>query len=424
MGRAQKETLRTLSAAEEQMLEDIVSASSERVDRVRRALAVLVVAETGSFAEAARQAGYRSGTTVAHVVQRFNRRGLAALTIAAGRGPRPTYDGAARAHIVAVAQEQPRRREDQTATWSLRTLQRRLRREGLERIGTSTIRRVLQDAGSAYQRTRTWCPTGTAVRKRKSGPVQVADPQTEEKRALIDAAYRLAEQEGIPLWCQDEAGPYQAIPQPGASWAPQGEPRRHPHEYVRGGTAKLLTLFRPATGEVRAQGVTSTSNAVLHPWLRAELTQILLEHAPAAPCRPDAAFLPDWWHRRHEGAEDDSAAPVRLILIWDNLAGHKTPALVQWLCQQGVLPLYTPLSGSWLNLAEALQRIVVRRALDGQHPHTATQIITWLEETVAGWNAEPTPFVWDGKRRARRHRARQRRADGTAAVAQSHLLAA
>jgi transposase len=95
---------------------------------------------------------------------------------------------------VAVAQEQPRRREEQTATWSLRTLQRRLRREGLDRIGTSTIRRVLPQAGSSYQRTRTWCPTATAVRKRKSGPVQVTDPETEEKRELIDHAYRLAEQ--------------------------------------------------------------------------------------------------------------------------------------------------------------------------------------------------------------------------------------
>src|SRR5581483_8196009 len=151
----------------------------------------------------------------------------------------------------------------------------RLRREGLGRIGTSTIRRVLQDAGSSYQRTRTWCPTGTAVRKRKSGPVQVTDPQTEEKRALIDAAYRLAEQYGVPLWCQDEAGPYQAIPQPGASWAPVGEPARLPHEYVRGGTAKLLTLLRPATGEVRAKGVTNATNAVLHPWLQGELTAVL-----------------------------------------------------------------------------------------------------------------------------------------------------
>src|SRR5205085_8192655 len=257
MARAQKEPLRPLSATERRVLEDVVKASSERVDRVRRARALLSVAETGSIAAAARAAGLGSATTVADLVRRFNQRGVAALRIAAGRGRRSTYDLAARAHIVAVAQEQPRRREDQTATWSLRTLQRRLRREGLERIGTSTIRRVLQDAGSSDQRTRTWCPTGTALRKRKSGPVQVTDPQTEEKRALIDCAYRLAEQYGVPLWCQDEAGPYQAIPQPGASWAPQGDPHRQPHEYVRGGTAKLLTLFRPATGEVRARGVTS-----------------------------------------------------------------------------------------------------------------------------------------------------------------------
>lgn len=407
------------------MLDGVGKASSERVDRVRRARALRSVADTGSFAQAARRAGFRSAPAVADLVRRFTRQGVAALDIAAGRGRRPTYGRAARAQIVAVAQEQPRRREDQTATWSLRTLQRRLRREGLARIGTSTIRRVLQDAGRAYQRTRTWCPTGTAVRKRKSGPVHVTDPQTEEKRALIDAAYRLAEQEGVPLWCQDEAGPYQAIPQPGASWAPQGDPLRQPHEYVRGGTAKLLTLFRPATGEVRATGVTSASNAVLHPWLRTELTQILQDLPERAPCRPEAPFLPDWWQRRQELAEHYNDPPVRLILIWDNLAGHKSPELVHWLCHQGILPLYTPLSGSWLNLAEALQRIVVRRALDGQHPHTAAELITWLEDTVAGWNAEPTPFVWDGKRRERRQRARQRRLEGaTAGAEQSQLSAA
>jgi transposase len=86
--------------------------------------------------------------------------------------------------VVALAQEQPRRREDQTATWSLSTLRRRLRQEpDLGRLGTSTMRRVLQDAGSSYQRTRTWCPTGTALRKRKEGVVQVSDPETEVKKA-------------------------------------------------------------------------------------------------------------------------------------------------------------------------------------------------------------------------------------------------
>jgi hypothetical protein len=69
------------------------------------------------------------------------------------------------------------------------------------------------------------------------------------------------------------------------------------------------------------------------------------------------------------------------------------------------MPLYTPLSGSWLNLAEGVQRIVVRRALAGQHPETPEEIIAWLEETVANWNEAPTPFIWDGKRRERRRRA-------------------
>src|SRR5262249_11951966 len=87
-----------------------------------------------------------------------------------------TYLANERARIVATAQRQPNRRTDGTATWSLSTLQRSLRRAGLRRVGTSTIRRVLQDAGSSYQRTRTWCPTGTAQRKRKSGVVTVVDP--------------------------------------------------------------------------------------------------------------------------------------------------------------------------------------------------------------------------------------------------------
>jgi hypothetical protein len=58
-----------------------------------------------------------------------------------------------------------------------------LRRESFPRVGATTIRRVLGDAGSSFQKTRTWCPTGTAQRKRKSGVVTVVDPRTEEKRA-------------------------------------------------------------------------------------------------------------------------------------------------------------------------------------------------------------------------------------------------
>ena len=182
MGRMANERLRLLTGDERMVVQRLQHASSERVDRVRRARAVLAVAAGQSFAQAARQAGFHSSRSVAGLVVRFNRRGPAALRIASGRGRKPTYDAAARGQIVATAQRQPDRKTDGTATWSLSTLARSLRRAAFPRLGATTIRRVLGDAGSSYQRSRTWCPTGTAKRVRKAGVVRVVDPQTEQKR--------------------------------------------------------------------------------------------------------------------------------------------------------------------------------------------------------------------------------------------------
>ena len=85
------------------------------------------------------------------------------------------------------------------------------------------------------------------------------------------------------------------------------------------------------------------------------------------------------------------------------------------------MPLYTPLGGSWLNMAESIQRILKRRALEGDAPgHARTTIIAALEATARGWNRDPTPFVWGGKRAARRDRARQRRHALGGSGAQTH----
>jgi hypothetical protein len=85
---------------------------------------------------------------------------------------------------------------------------------------------------------------------------------------VIERAYVLAERLGLPLWCEDEAGPYQTIPRPGSSFQPEGEPKCQDHQYIRGKTCKLLTLLRPATGELRAEPVDQSTNAILHPWLK------------------------------------------------------------------------------------------------------------------------------------------------------------
>lgn len=226
---------------------------------------------------------------------------------------------------------------------------------------------------------------------------------------MIQAAYT---QTALPVWTEDEAGPYQTVPYPGHHWQPAGQPVRLPHEYLRVGTAKQLTLFHPASGQVRVKGVRRCPNAVLHPWLQAELTDILA-------ALPESEVLPPeenrrQWERWQEGLTvritlPQSLPPLRLLLILDNLTGHYTAAFVLWLFAHGIMPLYTPLGGSWLNMAESIQRILKRRALDGQHPQTPEEIIAWLEAAARGWNREPTPFAWGGKRQARRRRARERR---------------
>ena len=72
----------------------------------------------------------------------------------------------------------------------------------------------------------------------------------------------------------------------------------------------------------------------------------------------------------------------------------------------GIMPLYTSLRGSWLNMAESIQRILKRWGLEGHHPQTSEEIIDWLEATAWGWNANPTPFEWSGRRAARCRRSR------------------
>ncbi len=182
MAPRQHEGLRALTEAERAGLARVRQATSGRHDAVQRATALLAMAAGASFAAAARAAGYAGGSTVQALVKRFNTRGLAVLTIAPGRGRKVTYDAATRAQVVALAQRSPDRKRDGTATWSLSTLERAVQREVRPAPKSRTIAQILRDAGSSYQQTRTWCPTGTADRRRKDGVVRVVDPLTEGKR--------------------------------------------------------------------------------------------------------------------------------------------------------------------------------------------------------------------------------------------------
>lgn len=188
MSRPLKDPLRRLTAAETVALERLHRSRSAPAVHVARAGALLAVARGASYTDAARQVGRRSGDAVAHLVARFNREGLAAIDPRHGGGPTPTYGPAERDRILAEVHRQPDRARDGTATWSLTTLQRALRRaaDGLPHVSTYTIWCVLHDADLGWQRDRAWCHTGRSVRKRKRGGATVEaavhDPDAAAKK--------------------------------------------------------------------------------------------------------------------------------------------------------------------------------------------------------------------------------------------------
>jgi len=178
--------LRPVTAEERRELERVARAGSERAERVARAKALLAAVAGAPFTEAAKSAGRRAGDAVAHLVERFNMEGAAALDRRYGGGPPVRYGPAERERILREFRRKPDRAEDRTATWSLTTLRRALRRapDGLPTVSTATILHVLWEAGYAWQQDRTWCRTGTAKRKRRDGTVvDVVDPQTAPKKS-------------------------------------------------------------------------------------------------------------------------------------------------------------------------------------------------------------------------------------------------
>jgi transposase len=184
MARQSREPLRELTNEERQALQKLARSRSEAAEVVGRAKSLLAVAEGASFAAGARAGGRKSGYGVGKLVARFNREGLAVLQTKPSTGRPITYTSEQRAQVLAEYRRTPDREVDGTGTWSLTTLQRAVRgRPGLARMSRDTISGILHGAGLTWQRDRTWCDTGLAVRKTQRGKRVVEDVDTESKKS-------------------------------------------------------------------------------------------------------------------------------------------------------------------------------------------------------------------------------------------------
>ncbi|HEY1067278.1 MAG TPA: helix-turn-helix domain-containing protein [Pirellulales bacterium] len=185
MARRKKDPLRVLSDEERRSLIQLRRASNAPAVQVARATMILAVADGEDYQSAAKAAGRKSGDAVSHLVARFNREGLAALTLRHAGGRVSIYDETAKKRILREFARTPTPETDGTATWSLATLRRALRSasDGLPRVSTYTILQVLHEAGFTFQRSRTWCSTGAVLRKRKRGTAIVVDPDADVKKS-------------------------------------------------------------------------------------------------------------------------------------------------------------------------------------------------------------------------------------------------
>jgi transposase len=185
MTRRKQDPLRPLTTDERRDLMRLSRCRTAPAAEVTRATLLLAVAGGADYQAAARAVGRRSGDAVARLVARFNAEGLAAVRPRHGGGQTLKYDEQARARILREARRTPTPEADGTAAWSLWTLRKALRAapDGLPAVSTYTLWQVLHEAGYSYQRTRSWCPTGQAVRKRKAGAVTVTDPDAGPKKS-------------------------------------------------------------------------------------------------------------------------------------------------------------------------------------------------------------------------------------------------
>ncbi len=184
MTRRMKDPLRPLIEEERLQLQQISRSQSEPASHVARAKALLSLADGKTYTAAAKDSGRRSGDAISQLVARFNKEGLVALEPQHGGGPATVYDVAAQERILAEARRPPDREKDGTATWSLTTLQKSLRKaaDGLPKVSTFTIWRTLRETNWSWQKSRTWCETGKVKRKRKEGVVEVTDPDATGKK--------------------------------------------------------------------------------------------------------------------------------------------------------------------------------------------------------------------------------------------------
>lgn len=142
----------------------------------------------------------------------------------------------------------------------------------------------------------------------------------------------------------------------------QGRASRHTHDYKRHGVVDLYAALEIATGQVTHQCTESHTARDFLGFMRKVV-------------------------RAYPGRE--------LHVVLDNSSSHATDEVRAWLDAHPLVHFhFTPTSASWLNQVEGFFGILGKQSLSKTDFPSKKALRTHIQNYMASWNRNPTPFSW------------------------------
>jgi transposase len=327
-----------LSDADRASLERLQRTTSGRAGLSRRARVVLLLADDVTGTEVAQRTGY-TVVQVSRLRRRFAEAGVAGLDDKPRSGRPPTISARTRAQVVARTLQPP---GEGVTHWSTRDL------AAAVGVSHSTVHRIWQAHDLQPHRVETFKFS--------------TDPEAAEKIHDVVGLYLHPPTNAVVL-SVDEKTQIQALnrTQPILPLRP-GLPARQTHDYTRHGLTSLYAALDVASGAVIG---TCTDRHTGADFLR--FLQVL--------------------SRRYRTRD--------LHVILDNSSTHKTPDVRAWQAAHPRVHFhFTPTGASWLNMVEAWFSILTRKSVRRGSFDTVQALVTHIQQYIAHWNTNPTPFVW------------------------------
>lgn len=296
--------------------------------------------------------------TILRTRKRFVEQGMHKALHRKPQGKRPEkqkLDGVQEAYIIAIlCHEKPPGR----VQWTLRLLATRaVELEIVTSVSHETVRDLLKKNDLKPWQKWTWC-IGTPENARFVAAM-------EEVLAVYQRDYDVR----FPQVCLDEGSKQLGSEKCESVPMQPGKPTREDYEYQREGFCSVFVACEPLVGKR------------------------IVEVRPRRTARDWAEFVRDLIEIHYPDAE-------KIVLVMDNLNTHGKgslyetfPAKKAWELSQKLEIHYTPVHGSWLNMAEIELSVLARQALNERMAS-----VQEVQERVGEWqrirNGQQTTIQW------------------------------